>query len=180
MSPTVVFSCRAFVFLILAALYESWSLPFSVLLGTRRRIRRVSHPVVAGWKTTSTANRLVMLIGLAPKNAPSSIVHVEFASEYRNGKTVLDGRFGRRAASFASILMTSFAFIFECCRCGSPAVSGAGRPTHPRLKPSSANDRRLSHRDLPHPGNIYVIERCLPVEKSQPTPENAVIKDSDG
>src|SRR5207237_8016775 len=71
-SPTVVFGMSLlFVFLILAALYESWSLPFSVLLGTPIAVfgafltlwlRVMQHNIYANIG-------LIMLIGLADKNA---------------------------------------------------------------------------------------------------------------
>ena len=98
-SSTVVFGASLlFVFLILAALYESWSLPFSVLLGVpvgavgafaALLIRDIENNVYA-------QIGLVMLIGLSAKNA---ILIVEFAkAEYEKGKPLIEAALDRRAA----------------------------------------------------------------------------------
>jgi hydrophobic/amphiphilic exporter-1 (mainly G- bacteria), HAE1 family len=103
-----------FVFLILAALYESWSLPFSVLL---------SVPVAvlgayAGLMLRKFDNNvfaqigLVMLIGLTAKNA---ILIVEFAIlEHAKGKELVDAALEGAKLRLRPILMTSFAFILGC------------------------------------------------------------------
>jgi hydrophobic/amphiphilic exporter-1 (mainly G- bacteria), HAE1 family len=103
-----------FVFLILAALYESWTLPFSVLLSVPVAVvgaflgllmRQFDFDVYA-------QVGIVMLIGLAAKNA---ILIVEFAKARREAgaDTVTAALEGARVR-LRPILMTSFAFIFGC------------------------------------------------------------------
>jgi HAE1 family hydrophobic/amphiphilic exporter-1 len=103
-----------FVFLILAALYESWSLPFSVLLGTPIAI---FGAFLGLWMRQFENNvyaqiGLVMLIGLAAKNA---ILIVEFAKlELERGKSIREAALSGARLRLRPILMTSFAFILGC------------------------------------------------------------------
>src|SRR6202012_1587581 len=110
--PAVIFGLSLlFVFLILAAQYESWSLPFSVLLSTpvavlgaylALNLRSLENDVYA-------QIGLVMLIGLSAKNA---ILIVEFArSEYASGESIYDAALGAARLRFRPIIMTAFAFI---------------------------------------------------------------------
>ncbi len=103
-----------FVFLILAALYESWSLPFSVLLGVPVAVfgayaalyfRHMENNVFA-------QIGLIMLIGLSAKNA---ILIVEFArTRYEAGVPLLEAALEGAKVRLRPILMTSFAFILGC------------------------------------------------------------------
>jgi hydrophobic/amphiphilic exporter-1 (mainly G- bacteria), HAE1 family len=103
-----------FVFLILAALYESWSLPFSVLLGTPVAVLGAFLGLwLRGFENNVYAQiGLVMLIGLSAKNA---ILIVEFAKlERERGKSVWDAALSGARLRLRPILMTSFAFILGC------------------------------------------------------------------
>jgi HAE1 family hydrophobic/amphiphilic exporter-1 len=103
-----------FVFLILTALYESWSLPFSVLLSTPVAM---FGGYLALWSRHMENNvyaqiGMVMLIGLAAKNA---ILIVEFAKlEHDRGKNVVDAALSGARLRLRPIIMTSFAFILAC------------------------------------------------------------------
>jgi HAE1 family hydrophobic/amphiphilic exporter-1 len=113
-----------FVFLILAALYESWSLPFSVLLGTPIAALGAFCGLLAQRMEFNVYSQigLIMLIGLTAKNA---ILIVEFAkNELEAGKSVVEAALAGARLRLRPILMTSFAFVLGCV----PLViaSGAG------------------------------------------------------
>jgi HAE1 family hydrophobic/amphiphilic exporter-1 len=103
-----------FVFLILAALYESWSLPFSVLLSTPVAVLGAYLGLLSRHFDNNVFAQigLVMLVGLTAKNA---ILIVEFArDQLAKGKGVVEAALEGARLRLRPILMTSFAFIFGC------------------------------------------------------------------
>ena len=111
----LVFSL-VFVFLILSAQYESWSLPFSILLGTPFAIFGAMFALWAARLFSPTFENnifaqvsFVMLIGMAAKNA---ILIVEFANEeFKKGLSLFDAAIKAARSRFRPILMTAFSFI---------------------------------------------------------------------
>jgi HAE1 family hydrophobic/amphiphilic exporter-1 len=124
-SIAVVFAFALFcVFLILAALYESWSLPFSVLLGTPIAVFGAFAGLMIGRYEMDLYAQigLVMLIGLAAKNA---ILIVEFAKMgVEQGKSVIDASLEAARLRLRPILMTALSFILGCVPLA--LASGAG------------------------------------------------------
>ena len=125
-SPMVIFGLSLLcVFLILAAQYESWSLPFSVLLGTPIAVFGAFAGIMVGRYENNVYAQigLVMLIGLAAKNA---ILIVEFAKAgYDQGKPLLDAALEGAKLRLRPILMTSFAFILGCMPLATAHGAGA-------------------------------------------------------
>jgi HAE1 family hydrophobic/amphiphilic exporter-1 len=123
--PTFVLAI-VFVFLLLAAMYESWRLPWAVLLGS---------PLVAlgaffgVWLMGYDNNVYVqigniMLIGLAAKNA---ILIVEFAkAKHEEGMSIEQAALESARLRFRPILMTAFAFILGVVPLMIASGAGAG------------------------------------------------------
>ncbi len=137
--PAAIFGLSLlFVFLILSALYESWTLPFSVLLSTpvavfgafailwlRRVLLGAFYPPYMVQIETDVYSQigLVMLIGLAAKNA---ILIVEFAKdEYEKGTPLVEAALTGARLRLRPILMTSLAFIFGCIPLWTASGAGA-------------------------------------------------------
>jgi len=125
-SPAAVFGMSfLIVFLIMAAQYNSWTLPFSVLLGVPIAV----FGAFAALYTRGLDNDvyaqigLVMLIGLSAKNA---ILIVEFArAEYERGATIKDAALAGAKLRLRPILMTAFAFILGCVPLWTASGAGA-------------------------------------------------------
>ena len=131
---SVFIMALVFVFLILAAQYESWKLPFSVLLGTPFALFGAFLGLfLARFGNDAYVNNvfaqigLVMLIGLAAKNA---ILIVEFAkAEHEKGIPLLEAAMTSAKLRFRPILMTAFAFILGV----TPLLTATGAGSQARI-----------------------------------------------
>ena len=114
-SPALIYLLSILgVFLIVAAQFESWSLPMSVLLGTPTAILGAFLALtLRGFQNNVYVQiGLIMVIGLAAKNA---ILIISFAkTEYEKGKSISEAALTGARIRLRPILMTSFAFILGC------------------------------------------------------------------
>jgi len=114
-----------FVFLILAAQYESWSLPFSVLLVVPAGVAGAMLALIIEHIPFDVFGQvgLMMLVGLSAKNA---ILIVEFAKiEHEQGKGIVEAALNAARLRLRPILMTAFAFIFGCVPLLTASGAGA-------------------------------------------------------
>ena len=194
--PSVIFGLSLlFVFLILAALYESWTLPFSVLLSTpiavfgafsvlwlRRALVSAFYPPYMVQIETDVYSQigLVMLIGLAAKNA---ILIVEFAKdEYEKGTDLVDAALEGARLRLRPILMTSFAFICGCIPLWT--ATGAGSVAR-QIMGTTVIGGMLAASAIGIffvPAVFYGVERLSkpPVQEPSPVPDAAITSESRG
>ncbi len=124
-APLIFGMAILFVFLLLAAQYESWGLPFAVLLSTPTVVLGTLIGMLARHFELNVYAQigLVMLIGLSAKNA---ILIVEFAKMRREeGSEILAAAVEGSKLRLRPILMTSFAFILGCVPLMLASGSGA-------------------------------------------------------
>jgi HAE1 family hydrophobic/amphiphilic exporter-1 len=125
-SASVIFAFSLlFVFLVLAAQYESWSLPFSVLISLPIAVWGAFAALIVGHYELNVYAQigLVMLIGLSAKNA---ILIVEFAKmKHEQGLGLVEAALEGAKLRLRPILMTSFAFILGCVPLAKATGAGA-------------------------------------------------------
>jgi HAE1 family hydrophobic/amphiphilic exporter-1 len=180
-SPMAIFGLALFVvFLILAAQYESWSLPFSVLLGTPVAVLGAFVALLLRSFENNVFAQigLVMLIGLAAKNA---ILIVEFCKiERERGKDLVEAALEGARLRLRPILMTAFAFILGVV----PLVIASGSGAESRKIMGTAVFGGMLAASLIAifliPVSFYVVERLSsrgapeqPVPASPVTPGSA-------
>ena len=169
--PSVIFGLSLLVvFLILAAQYESWSLPWSVLLGVPIAVfGAFAALLLRGLENDTFAQiGLVMLIGLSAKNA---ILIVEFCKlEYERGKSLLDAALAGARLRLRPILMTAFAFILGVV----PLVIATGSGAQSRRIMGTAVFGGMLAASLIAifliPVSFYVVERLSRGGREQPPP----------
>jgi HAE1 family hydrophobic/amphiphilic exporter-1 len=179
--PAAIFGLSLlFVFLILAAQYESWTLPFSVLLTTPIAV----FGAFAGLSIRGMQNNLyaqiglVMLIGLAAKNA---ILIVEFAKdEYEKGKPLVEATLAGAKLRLRPILMTAFAFILGTVPLAIASGSGA---VSRRVLGTTVIGGMLAATLLSVfliPASFYFVEKFFVGAKKEENPEAPEAKPPEG